>query len=608
MPALRGYEPRLANFFGVESTPLCEAIEFARDQWPLFQLHLVCESPSLVLKYCQQLFSELDWVEVDGSKRDGEPIERSDVRVHISASDKPVPASPSVKNCMVAFFERDDVIAYMLYWAPAACASVLNRLNDEHFLRLGNDIEIWLMLLQQMSQNLESAEENLWQMLLEQFGDDLPNQGLGANLGRLQAWASECLLEKESKPNLPSSSLFERLRRLPWNMSRIVEELLVSELCQFRSNCLTLPHFHESIVRAAKRLRGNARVVRFVQKCLRRETASVAASLLHVMIHDWHPKRLHKMNLVRAYLDGVDWASLRQRSLEYNHCNLNFADLSRTKMHSVSWHYCQANSVSLAGSSGNQIAIRRSHFSNSNLDGACWKAVNLYRSFFRRTSWQKCEIRFAQANRVDFRESSFVQSVWQDCKFIQCNFNECNLFELDASRSSFQACAFIDCIWQNSKFLRANLDEIQLEEACLSYIRMEHASLENANFTGSKADSLTLCNAVLCHSKLADVIWTNCDLRNADLRGVHFHFGSTRCGLVGSPYPSHGTRTGFYTDSLEELYFKEPESVRRAALLDCDLRGANIDGVDFYLVDLRGTKLDPWQRRQASSTGAILSD
>ena len=63
--------------------------------------------------------------------------------------------------------------------------------------------------------------------------------------------------------------------------------------------------------------------------------------------------------------------------------------------------------------------------------------------------------------------------------------------------------------------------------------------------------------------------------------------GSSRSGLVGSPYACEGSKTGFYTDDFEDLTFKRPEEVRKANLCGADLRDARADGVDFYLVDLR---------------------
>ena len=103
------------------------------------------------------------------------------------------------------------------------------------------------------------------------------------------------------------------------------------------------------------------------------------------------------------------------------------------------------------------------------------------------------------------------------------------------------------------------------------------------------------------------------DLRLADLRGATFQMGSSHSGLVGSPIACEGSKTGFYTDDREEMYFKRPEEIRKADLRGADLRGAdlrgaNIAGVEFYLVDLRGALLEEHQSAQARQTGTILDD
>ncbi len=110
----------------------------------------------------------------------------------------------------------------------------------------------------------------------------------------------------------------------------------------------------------------------------------------------------------------------------------------------------------------------------------------------------------------------------------------------------------------------------------------------------------------LRHAGLADIQWEGADLCEADLRGCSFHLGSSRSGLVGSPYPGHGSRTGFYTDDYDQQSYKAPEEIRKANLCGADLRGALIDGVDFYLVDLRGAKYDPQQAEHFRRCDAIL--
>ena len=84
--------------------------------------------------------------------------------------------------------------------------------------------------------------------------------------------------------------------------------------------------------------------------------------------------------------------------------------------------------------------------------------------------------------------------------------------------------------------------------------------------------------------------------------------GSSRSGLVDSTIASEGSRTGFYTDEYTEQDFKSPEEIRKANLCGADLRDALIDGVDFYLVDLRGARYDASQAAHFRQCGAILED
>jgi uncharacterized protein YjbI with pentapeptide repeats len=136
--------------------------------------------------------------------------------------------------------------------------------------------------------------------------------------------------------------------------------------------------------------------------------------------------------------------------------------------------------------------------------------------------------------------------------------------------------------------------------------RFQNANLTRAWLTGSLMTEADFRGAQLGNAAMADISWERADLRGADLRGCTFHLGSSRSGLVGSPYPSHGTRTGFYTNDYDEQSYKPPEDIRKANLCGADLRGALIADVDFYLVDLRGAKYDPDQAAHFTRCDAIL--
>jgi uncharacterized protein YjbI with pentapeptide repeats len=132
------------------------------------------------------------------------------------------------------------------------------------------------------------------------------------------------------------------------------------------------------------------------------------------------------------------------------------------------------------------------------------------------------------------------------------------------------------------------------------------AFLKSALLTGSTMPGANFNRADLRNTGLAEVDWERVDLRGADLRGASFHMGSTRSGLVGSPLACEGSRTGFYTDDYDEQSFKAPEEIRKANLCGADLRGAQLENVDFYLVDLRGAQYDADQGRHLRRCGAIL--
>jgi uncharacterized protein YjbI with pentapeptide repeats len=163
----------------------------------------------------------------------------------------------------------------------------------------------------------------------------------------------------------------------------------------------------------------------------------------------------------------------------------------------------------------------------------------------------------------------------------------------------------------HATFIGSNLSKADLSKCDMEYMEMpagvfRGANLEGALLTGSSMPRADFRNARLCQAGLADVDWEGADLRGSDLTNASFHLGSSRSGLVGSPIASEGTRTGFYTDDYTEQDFKPPEEIRKANLCGADLRGAKIEAVDFYLVDLRNALYDSDQEQHFRRCGAIL--
>src|SRR5262249_19204618 len=133
------------------------------------------------------------------------------------------------------------------------------------------------------------------------------------------------------------------------------------------------------------------------------------------------------------------------------------------------------------------------------------------------------------------------------------------------------------------------------------------ARLRRALLTGSRMPGANFRGACLQEAGLAEVDWEGACLAEADLSHASFHLGSSRSGLVHSPIPCEGSRTGFYTDDTNEQAYKPPEEIRKANLCGADLRGARVEDVDFYLVDLRGAHFDAQQAEHFRRCGAILA-
>lgn len=245
-----------------------------------------------------------------------------------------------------------------------------------------------------------------------------------------------------------------------------------------------------------------------------------------------------------------------------------------------------ATGIDLSGADAERLRADRAILRGADLRAAKLVLASLCGADLRAAKLQTAVLRGADLREADLRGASFQSN---DLRFVR------------ADRAVLRGLDLRSVLLDG-----AILDGADLRAARLSQKRFDGLSAVGADF--SDADlSASVCRAAklrgarLCGARLAELDAEGADLRDADLSRASFHLGSTRGGLVGSELASEGTRTGFYTDEALDDSFAAPELVRKANLCDVDLRGAKLEGTDFYLVDVRGARLDPaqveWLRR-----------
>lgn len=309
------------------------------------------------------------------------------------------------------------------------------------------------------------------------------------------------------------------------------------------------------------------------------------------MVNAWLPSiDLHDHH-IRANLDNANLDGANLRNTQFRDCDLNFASMRGARADNAEFYRVHASQLKAA-------SIEAAH--------ATWSNSRLSYSDFQNAELSHANFTGSQLNGANLSGASL-----RNAKLANVNLRNANLAHADLEGANLMA----------ASFERVDLRETQLRAAQLQFADLLHCNLEglvapdltasNTKFFACDLSGVVWAQADLRKASfakcgLAGVDWEGADLRGADLRRATFHLGNSRCGLIDSPIAGEGSRTGFYTDESFEDRFQTPEDIRKANLRNCDLRYAQLVGVDLYLVDLRGATLDPSQRLWAKRCRAIL--
>jgi uncharacterized protein YjbI with pentapeptide repeats len=507
---------------------------------------------------------------------------------------------------------KDDVIEYLLGVHRPRCAAVMARLPGGEQELLRGLPELWQVVLDQMAADPSLADTRtaLLCHLKAQLDDPiLLLQAQGMCLEALTQEGTDATIAPESLARAGFAPTAVCILRHAAVQMLLAAEGIAADLCR-HANCdylaLCLPR---PLVQAAGRpIASDERALSYLYVLVSGpgQGSAMAASLLHSATPGWAPEPGQVPVLAGAYLDRVDWpgiqlpeADLRAADLEQAHlegADLSGADvshscLSRARLPLASLEKFRADDADL--SHADLTAVRAAHSSwiGANLEEACLEGAVLTGA-----SFQAANLTAAVFAGADLQRANFSKAELRGADFSSADLREALLARLRLREANFRAACFAGANLAHCDLEGMELAGANFHSAKLTYALLTDAVLKEANFQGAR----------LRYTGLGDINLERACLRDADLRGATFHMGSTRSGMLITPIASEGTRTGFYTDDADEQNFKAPEEIRKANLRGADLRGARIDDVDFYLVDLRDALYDAQQERHFRRCRAIL--
>jgi uncharacterized protein YjbI with pentapeptide repeats len=515
---------------------------------------------------------------------------------------------------VLAPWTDDDIIEYLLAVHPARCRSVMQRIRNDPFRSaVVGEPHLWHVILDEMAwdDSLSGIREALRSGVRRSVGEsESPARVREFCLATFRHdedvdWAGlQSLIAEDGNHTLLGLVRHRAVRLL------LAAEEVVELFAARNEDQLTAVGFSGDLIRETGHLvHGDGRAAQRIRRLLRRSTSKmqpVAASILHAAGVRWQPGP--KMLLDGAILEGVQWqganlshcraARSRWNRADLSRANLDHTVLAKSRLCSANLHKCNLGAARL-----NQADLSRADLSDSNgkeadFHRACLSGANLERGDFVGANFSQADLTGARLCEADLSHANLSGAVTD-----RTDFSNANLFAAVLTGNALRNAVISGTCFVGARMMKCDLEYMRLVD-----VDFTDADLSESLLTGTVMPNTCFSGARLRGSAMADVHWENADLRGADLRGCQFHMGSSRSGLVGSPYPGHGSRTGFYTDSYDERYYHSPEEIRKANLCGADLRGADVRDTDFYLVDLRGALYDRAQAEHFRRCDAILDD
>jgi uncharacterized protein YjbI with pentapeptide repeats len=512
----------------------------------------------------------------------------------------------------LATWGRDDWIEYMLARWRGRCSSVMGRVLKDPFSHwLMGNAQLWAAVLDELAVGEDALD--IRSALRRRVARVAPTPQKHAEAAAL------CVrLLTHQMPELEFKAAFSLQVRDFWGLLRhrsvqllLASDVLVHWFCDLGDTSALAGRWPpDLLVETAMGLRqrnGMEQVLESVLEANERHLHPVAASLLFAMNPLWRPAPRYVPNLVGARLRKAQWVHVDLFGASLVRCDLQGADLRCARLRNAA-----AAAVRLA-----QADLRDALMQGINAEGADLHLANLGRADAEGANFAHAMLEKANLQMTLLRKANLVGANLREAKLRGANLRRARLNNAllqgadfsgaDLTKAEFGSAALNETVLGGACLRKASMSGSNLEEVDLTACDLRAADLSKCLLTGAHLAGANLRKADLREAGLAQIDLEGADLRGADLRGASFHLGSTRSGLVGSVIPCEGSKTGFYTDEIEEQCFRRPEEIRKANLSGADLRGAKLKGVDFYLVDVRSAKYSRKQAKYLKRCGAIMT-
>jgi uncharacterized protein YjbI with pentapeptide repeats len=525
-------------------------------------------------------------------------------------------------NVLVALepagWDDDDAIEYLLAVHHDRCASVMSRLmRDERRMMLGGSPELWHIVLDEMAADesiagsAEALCRHLDRLLVEERLLDAVGL-LSLTALRDKAAKIESLIGTGDEARAMAVPDVARLMR-----HRAVQLLLAADRVTWnlsrgeRYDDLTMMLPRDLVNEIARRVRHRPAALDTLRGLGAEHhggrITATAASILVAADPAWTAIATAPL-LTGAFLTGAQWAGV-----DLSRADLSAADFTRADLTGANLLDASASVAIFLRAVLRNANLRQLDAPNADFTAADLVGVRADRAVFDNASLDSTDLSSAGLCRAKFIATNLCRSKLTGANLRgaildHARIDGCDLRGANLTSAKCAGLRFTDAELDGADFTRAVLRDCVFEGIDLPSARFRRANLSGSDLTASRMPDADFRRARLVNCGLANIDWQNADLRGVDFTGASFHLGSTRSGLVGSVIPCEGSRTGFYTDEYDEQDFKSPEEIRKANLCGADLRGAKVDGIDWYLVDLRGAKYSSSQAEHFAQCGAILRD